>query len=99
VRDRLVLSLHGLCVALRVQTRARRATSGERNSDTESHHTQLADVTQIMKQGPSYRWGWYATRQRGITKVVWAELRESGAARATCQWATARVARGKPCRG
>lgn len=34
----------------------------------------------LLVEALSSRWGWCATRQRGTTKVVWAELRGSGAA-------------------
>ncbi len=33
----------------------------------------------LLVEAFSSGWGWYATRQRGTTKVVWAELREGGA--------------------
>lgn len=34
----------------------------------------------LLVEALSSRWGWYSIRQGGTTKVVWAELRESGAA-------------------
>jgi len=34
----------------------------------------------LLVEALSSHWDWYATRQSGTTKVVWAELRENGAA-------------------
>jgi len=53
----------------------------------------------LLVEALSSRWGWYATRQGGTAKVVWAELRKSRAAMSGTPLSSMLMAGRTPWRG
>ena len=53
----------------------------------------------VLVEALSSRWGWYAFRQRGTAKVVWAELGGGSASMSGAPLGGVRVGGEMPCRG